>query len=468
MTIIKFINNSRACRPVSVGIVPYERRQPKCGSESVPTLTLPTKTLTTFLLADNSLMNDPKLKRATGNWVVGDQFWDRETELALFIERLSEGAHLLLTAPRRIGKTSWMKEAARRLDDHFLCLYIDLQKAESASDAIVELSLAAHSYRPAWDRMASVFQNALKDTIDTVKLKDLSISLRSGLTPDNWRRKSDQLLDILSEQDRPVVLFLDEVAILVNRILRGSDYVITPQRKEEAESPSPSGWGQGDAPPRARIRFVVTGSIGLEPLVRQAGLSATLNTFTPFHLEPWSREVAASCLVALSNGYSLTIGQDAIKEMLDCLGLYIPHHVQMFFDHAYQEARLAGVSELSPAMVRTVYKSSMLGIRGHVELSHMEERLRMVLGPRLDVLALDLLTEAAVVGSLTSDAVRVLASAHFGDDWATPARDVLGILEHDGYLNCLEAVYSFASALLKDWWQARFQFAYVPAAARRQ
>jgi len=92
----------------------------------------------------------------------------------------------------------------------------------------------------------------------------------------------------------------------------------------------------------------------------------------------------------------------------------------------------------------------------------------MVLGPKLDVLALDLLTEAAVVGTLTADAARVLARAHFGEDWAAPARDVLGILEHDGYLKSRDGEYSFASALLKDWWRARFQFAYVPAAARRQ
>ena len=87
--------------------------------------------------------------------MVGDKFWDRKTELDLFIERLGEGAHLLLTAPRRIGKTSLLKEAARRLDGQFVCLYVDLQKAESPADAIVELSLAAHHYKSVWGRIRS-------------------------------------------------------------------------------------------------------------------------------------------------------------------------------------------------------------------------------------------------------------------------------------------------------------------------
>ena len=314
-------------------------------------------------------MAEPALKRATGNWVVGDQFWDREAEVTLFIERLNEGAHLLLTAPRRIGKTSLMKEVARRSQGRFISLYVDLQKAESPSDAVVELSLAAREYEPAWKRFRSVFQNVLKDTVDTIKVNDLSVVLRSGLTSANWRAKGDELFRILAEQDQPVAVFLDEVAILVNRLLRGSDYVITGERREEVDAFL--SWLRAiTIRHQGKVRLVVTGSIGLEPLVRQAGLSATLNTFTPFHLAPWPRDVAAGCLRALSNGHELVLPEDAVEAMLDRLGVWIPHHVQMFFDHILQEARMAEVQEVSPALVADVYQHSMLGIRGHVELSH--------------------------------------------------------------------------------------------------
>jgi uncharacterized protein len=331
---------------------------------------------------------------------------------------------------------------------------------------VVELSLASYEYKSAWERVRSVFQNVLRDTVETVKYKDLSIVLRGGLTTENWRSKGDDLLQILAEQDRPVVLFFDEVAILVNRLLRGGDYVITERRREEVDSFL--SWIRANSiRHQGRIRIVLTGSIGLEPLVRQVGLSATLNTFTPFHLGPWSRGVARGCLEALANGYSVRLTADAIEEMLDCLGLFIPHHVQMFFDHVYQEARLEDLHEVSKDHVKHVYRRSMLGIRGHVELSHMEERLRMVLGRKLDALALDLLTDAAVTGTLGTDASREIALRHFGDDWGTPLRDVLGVLEHDGYLRSTEGVYSFASLLLRDWWKARFQFAYVPITERR-
>jgi hypothetical protein len=83
---------------------------------------------------------------------------------------------------------------------------------------------------------------------------------------------------------------------------------------------------------------------------------------------------------------------------------------------------------------------SMLGIRGHVELSHMEERLKMVLGPKLDLLALDLLTEAAVTGTLTSESAKRDAATQFLIQCAAAcfAKDVLGFLAASAAVTVLE------------------------------
>lgn len=36
-------------------------------------------------------MQTPKLKRANGNWVDGDRFWDREVELDLMLDYIRSG-----------------------------------------------------------------------------------------------------------------------------------------------------------------------------------------------------------------------------------------------------------------------------------------------------------------------------------------------------------------------------------------
>ena len=57
------------------------------------------------------------LKKAGANWVEGDRFFDREVELEALAERVRNGTHTLLTAQRRMGKTSLVRELLRRLDE---------------------------------------------------------------------------------------------------------------------------------------------------------------------------------------------------------------------------------------------------------------------------------------------------------------------------------------------------------------
>lgn len=416
-------------------------------------------------------MVDIKLKRAVGHWVEGDRFWDRDSELELLLEHLSEGAHLLIVARRRIGKTSLMREAARRLEGRFICLQVDLQKSHSPADAIVELCLATRPHGSLWQKTRGVFSNALgtaAEAVESLEIDDLIATLRSGVTAGDWQARGDRLFEILAAADQDVVVFLDEVPLLVSRILHGEDFQITPDRRKETDA-FMSWFGDNCIRHRGKVRLVVTGSIGIKPILRRAGLSATLDVLTPFELGPWNRETAAGCLEALARGHGLEFQAEAIETLLDHLGVCIPHHVQLFFDNLYRTTRLRGLTAIAPSLVDEVYETHMLSIRGHAELSHLEERLKQVLGPHLHSLALELLTEAAVSLELTPAAALALAREHIADDDrpAEELRSILAILEHDGYLERdLAGGYAFVSKLLRDWWFSHFGFAYTPAGER--
>lgn len=419
---------------------------------------MPTLLLATKVLEGNSV---DKLIRAHGNWVVAERFWDREDELELLGEYLDEGAHVLLVAPRRIGKTSLMRETARRIGSRYVCLHVDLQKANSPADAVAELGLATRPHASVWEKTKQVFGNVLDQVagrVESVSLEDVAITLRSGLNAGNWQDKGDRLLESLAAIELPVVIFLDEVPILVNRLLKGDDYQITPERRREADL-FMSWLRRNSIRHQGRIRFVVTGSIGIEPVLRQAGLSATLNAFTSFELGAWSLDVSVGCLQALANQYGLEISAEVAAHMVETLGYAIPHHVEMFFDKVYEECRRKNTNRVSFDLVNQAYQTGMLSIRGHVELSHMEERLKMVLGPELQALTLECLTEAALSPQLTPDAAMFLAAEHNFDsrDSVDVLREILGILEHDGYLRReSDGSYVFQSRLLRDWWAARF------------
>jgi uncharacterized protein len=416
-------------------------------------------------------MTQPTLAMGLGNWVEGHRFWGRETELRLFAERIDAGAHQLLIAQRRMGKTSLMKETARRLAGRYLGVFVDLQKCNSAPDAIVELSLAVHPYKSLWGKLGTIFTgmaDTFRKAVEGVDLGEVGIHLRPDLAGE-WQRKGDQLMGVLAGSDTPVLLLIDEAPILVNRMLKGPgpDYRITPERRQQADL-FLSWLRENGIRHQGKIRMVLSGSIGLEPILREGGLSATLNNFEPFELKPWDGETSCACLEALAANYGLRFETSVPGNMVRMLGCCIPHHVQMFFRHTHDWCVHRGQTVVSDQDVKAIYKEEMLSIHGHAELNHYEERLKLVLGDEILPMALEFLTEAAVVRRLTSDAIEAISLAYeFESLGVADARKlILEVLEHDGYLERKKGSYQFVSKLLRDWWKARYDFGYIPTAKR--
>ena len=112
----------------------------------------------------------------------------------------------------------------------------------------------------------------------------------------------------------------------------------------------------------------------------------------------------------------------------------------------------------------------MLSLQGHAELSHMEERLKLVFDREIYAAALEILTEAAVRGYLDHEAAIAICS-NVEDSECDPdatLREILEILQHDGYLERKGGRFYFISRLLRDWWKNHFGFGYFPVLEREK
>ena len=416
------------------------------------------------------------LKKAGSNWVDGEKFFNRGTELDILAERAQEGVHTLLTAPRRMGKTSLVRESLRRLaaDGAFDTIFVDLEDAADPADAIAEIAAQARSTQGAWKKVRGSFLETLKDLgdrVDSVAVSELRVQLRAGIAAGNRWRKGDEVFSALAASPRPVLLAIDELPILVNRLLLGPKERITPEGKKAADELL--GWlrknGQAH---RDRIVIILSGSVGLEPILQRAGLSAQANIYQPLDLKAWPEGVAVDCLGALAENYSLDLSSDIRRQMCRRIRHNVPHHLQQFFDHLHEYLRRAGRTKATADDVEKVYTTEMLSIRGQVHMEHYEGRLRLVLGMAEYRLALELLTEAAVnTGHLTDISVnqyRELYSIETEpDDEPANIEDVLRLLEHDGYLSREDAGYRYLSGMLEDWWLARHGRHFVPIQNRK-
>ena len=414
------------------------------------------------------------LKKAGANWVDGDRFYDREVDLEALMERVRDGTHTLLTAQRRMGKTSLVRELLRGLaaDGEFEPIFVDLEAANTSEDAVTEIAIQSRHAHVAWGRIKSGFVNVLRelgDRVDTVSLSDVQVKLRAGIDSGNWRRKGDEIFAALAGHDRRVVLAIDELPILVNRLLKGQDYRLTPERRQAADELMSWLRKNGQAH-RGRITLLLSGSVGLGPILRQAELTAHANIYSPYELRPWDGATASNCVAELSETYSLELPPEVRHDMCRRLRWMVPHHVQQFFDCLHEHLRRDRRNQASLHDVEIVYSVDMLGSRGQVGLDHYEGRLKTVLGTDLYRIALDLLTEAAVPeGRLNDDAVARYRE-HFPvvhDSDRHPIETVLHVLEHDGYLERCTGEYRFLSGLLEDWWRLRHGGSFVPIDRRR-
>ncbi len=410
-----------------------------------------------------------ELRKAGANWVDDDRFFDREAEIEALRERVRDGTHTLLTAQRRMGKTSLVRELLRRLDaeKEFATIFVDLEAASDAADAVAEIAIQARPLRSAWSRIASHFANRLRDVRDHVAevgVADLRVKLRAGIDAGNWQQSGDQVFAALAANEQPIVLAIDELPILVNRLLKGHDYRITPERRAAADQFLSWLRRNGQAH-RGKVCLIISGSVGLEPVLRQAGLSAQANIFSPLELRPWSQDVSIRCLAALARTYGIDISEDVRNEMCRRLRCCVPHHVQQFFDQLHQHLRGKGRDTATISDVNQVYEHELLSVRGQIDLEHYEVRLRMVLGTEGYKAALLLLTEAAVNdGLLTHQAVQLYreATPSSPTEDGVPIKQVLYSLEHDGYLGRQPGGYRFVSGLLQDWWLARHGQYFTP------
>ncbi len=414
-----------------------------------------------------------KLKKAGGNWVDGDRFFDRDVELEALSERVKEGTHTLLTAQRRMGKTSLVRELLRRLADEgsFETIFVDLEGANDSADAIAEIAIQTRSVRTVWGRIKSSFANFLEgfgDRIEALEVADVKVKLRAGIDAGNWRQRGDQIFTALALSEKPVVLAIDELPILINRLLKGQDYRITPDRRDAADQ-FLSWLRKNGQTHRGRVSMIVSGSVGLEPVLKQAGLSAQANIFSPFELKPWSREISGKCLEALACNYGLDLSCEVRSEMCHYLRCCVPHHVQQFFDHLHEHLRRNKRHAATLADVGQVYEQDLLSVRGQIDLEHYESRLRMILGTESYKTALSLLTETAVGDALLRwKSIEKYRGGHSSDSGDSVAiDDVLYTLEHDGYLAADSDGFRFVSGLLEDWWKARHGAYFIPIDRRR-
>ena len=386
------------------------------------------------------------MKNITGSPVEGDNFFNREKELAFAWQHIQKGNSLVLTSPRRVGKTSFGKKLLSIAEkDKWNILEIDLEEITS-EEAFIRLFIDKLENRNWWQMLKTKSSQKIEKLLSSIKATLEYEGVKGTL---EWQREKENIYDKLKQlidHSEHTLIMIDEVTILLNSYLKDGEngmdkvaYFLNWLRSFRQVS-------------NTKIHWIFSSSIGLDNFTNFHNLSYTLNDITPYPLGAFDEKTSARFLRKLATSDKLETSDEIIDYMLAKLGWLLPYFIQVLH---YKINYLVQV-ESFPLAEKTVDKAYQLLLEENY-LNTWDERLHEYkMEEQHTRLVLKQLCRNPKGESRSNVMAALYAKLKDPDQAETLTAKLLKMLINDGYLIEEKGKYLFRSPLLRDFWFSRF------------
>ncbi len=405
-----------------------------------------------------------KPRNLAGPVVRGSDFWGRDEEVEALWRLVNKG-NVLITGPRRYGKTSLMSALDDSPREGWTVVSLDVEYVQDPPEFLIEVTAALLEHPAIRKVVPRVLKKAHRPgtfgqwlggalEFDT-GIGTLRLQLRDGLTrPDEWRQLADQLLAVLPRLDGRLLLIIDEFTMMVSNFLG----------RDEGTALNFLHWFRArrlDAS-NANFRFLLGGSLNLETRLEQLAKEKVINDLQRFRAEPLERGKAIQFCLEVLQEEGVDFEDTVPEAIFEVIESGVHFYLQVVIEECITECRRRSQA-LNVEIVRDVYVTRVLGPPSRARFSHFQSRLRERYG-ELEEAARLLLGELA---SPTGDRLKQYTTAELADflnreaQGDRPIEDLLSMLEEDYYIFRDVDRISFSSRFLRDWWHRN-----VPAPRR--
>lgn len=395
------------------------------------------------------------MRNVTGSPVEDDDFFDRPRDLARLQRNLANGANILLTAPRRVGKTSLvlrLGELERMAGRCAVFLNVEgchdeLAFAEKLVDALRESGLQPELL----NRVSLVFRKT-RETLRGLKLGAAGVDVEMGSSDDpdhgTLSRAIESIFRRIENDGNPVLVVIDEMPELL--LALSSDEHGTKRVSRLLH------WLRSLRQTyRRNVRWIFLGSIGLDSFVDDRNLRKTVNDLTPMSLDALDANEAHAFLTRLGESNHLPLSAEVRALIIERVGWPLPHHLQIVF-HALVDS---GAKRADAAAVDAAFAHLLLP--GNLsQFDTWRQRLDEQFGQSDAETAKDILRHLSryPAGRKRTQVLNALMSTRKTADPGAiedQLSRLLLMLQRDGYLLEGAGRYAFRSFLLREYWHRR-------------
>jgi len=380
-------------------------------------------------------------KTITGPVATGDYYYPR-TDISedIWLE-LVKGNFILIAAPRRVGKTSIMRDLEENPRAGYILKFESIQAVKSENEfyeTIYRLILSClKRSNKAKKKILQFFKKKTISEIDiTGKIKIEDCALR-------YLEEINTIFRELDNSSETIVLLLDELPEVLHAINKAG-------KTDEAKAilKQLRTWRQSNY---KKLQFVLAGSIGIHYVVKIIeGRTADLNDLKKVSFEPLSI-VQSSLYIDWATKKATIAYNDNLKTYLlhKIQHYYTPYFINLMLDEIDKVARKDNKQNITKTDIDIAFNKV---VKNNEHFADWKNRLSEYLPKNDFALVNNILIHIAHKDFITIQTIYDMAVKY---EKTTDYMDLIGDLEQDGYI--VEETegskkYVFLSPFLKSYW----------------
>ncbi len=376
-----------------------------------------------------------------GNTASGNSYFPRPSIERSIWEEIEKGNHVLLAAPRRVGKSSVMLALIENCPENTRCVFQNIQGIKSE----------AEYYRRFYELLLQCLNrfdkglNWVSQFVKGIKIEEITLDgVRFGDKKDlNFEQELKSLLTKIAESDVRVVLLLDELPEVLNnlhKLQRDAEAGnILNHLRELRQNPQL----------RGHLNLVLAGSVGIPHVVKAIeGRIADINDFNPVAFDPLTHAEALQYIAWATKGASVQYDPALAEHLLDQVRHYIPYFLNLMLDEINKAARRVNDPAIDKSNIEAAFQAI---VKNSDHFKEWKNRLNDYFDATEKTFLMEVLIHIAHKDGISPQILYDLATKH---QLQYAYMELVHGLEHDGYI--IEQAgqqYCFVSPFLQAYWR---------------